>query len=194
MEVPASVVVRRGAAPVVPVRVSVPPGSAPGGYSIPVRFTVDGRSAEQWITVRARPRTGGPDLVRGARAMSSGDETPDFPAAAIADGDPETRWSSPVQDDAWVQLELTAPARVGRVVLHWQDAYAARYEVRTSADGVTWHTAATVRDGKGGTESVRLDDASAPWAGAKFLRVHGVQRATKYSYSPFGVEAYAVLP
>ncbi|MCM2428374.1 beta-N-acetylglucosaminidase domain-containing protein [Streptomyces sp. RKAG337] len=194
VEVPASVVVRRGAAPVVPVRVSVPPGSAPGTYSIPVRFTVDGRSAEQWITVRARPRTGGPDLVRGARATSSGDETPAFPAAAIADGDPETRWSSPVQDDAWVQVELAAPARVGRVVLHWQDAYAARYAVQTSADGVTWHTAATVRDGKGGTESVRLDDASAPWAGARFLRVHGVQRATKYSYSLFGVEAYAVLP
>ncbi|MCZ4125604.1 beta-N-acetylglucosaminidase domain-containing protein [Streptomyces sp. H39-S7] len=193
-EAPGTVVVRRGAAPVVPVRVSVPAGSAPGAYSIPVRFTVAGCSAEQWITVRARPRTGGPDLVRGARATSSGDETPDFPASAIADGDPGTRWSSPVEDDAWVQVELTAPARVGRVVLHWQDAYAARYEVQTSADGVTWHTAATVRDGKGGTESVRLDDAAAPWAGARFLRIHGVQRATKYSYSLFGVEAYAVLP
>ncbi|MEU3459948.1 beta-N-acetylglucosaminidase domain-containing protein [Streptomyces sp. NPDC006733] len=209
VEAPGAVVVRRGATPVVPLRVSVPPGSAPGTYSVPVRFTVDGRSAEQWITVRARPRTGGPDLVRGARATSSGDETPDFPASAIADGDPGTRWSSPVRDDAWVQVELAAPARVGRVVLHWQDAYAARYEVQTSADGVTWRTAATVRDGKGGTESVRLDDAgttpatapptavppvATPPQDVRFLRIHGVERATKYSYSLFGVEAYAVLP
>lgn len=204
-DVPGSVLVRRGAAPVVPVRVSVPPGSAPGTYSVPVRFTVDGRSAEQWITVRARPRTGGPDLVRGARATSSGDETPDFPASAVADSDPETRWSSPVRDDAWVQVELAAPARVGRVVLRWQDAYAARYEVQTSPDGLTWHTAATVRDGKGGTESVRLDSGNGgddrsngnggtDGAGTRFLRIQCVQRATKYSYSLFAVEAYAVQP
>jgi hyaluronoglucosaminidase len=77
---------------------------------------------------------------------------------------------------------------VGRVVLHWQDAYAAGYQVRTSADGVNWRTAATVGDGGGGTETVWLDGAE----DIRFLRVQGVRRATKYGYSLFGVEAYAV--
>jgi hyaluronoglucosaminidase len=185
---PSSVLLRRGASAAVPLRVTVPAGTAPGTYTLPVRFTVAGRAVERRITVNARVRTAGPDLVRGGRATSSGDETPDFPASAVADGDPATRWSSPVDDHAWVQVELAAPARVGRVVLHWQDAYAAGYQVRTSADGVTWHTAATVGDGGGGTETVWLDGGE----DTRFLRVQGVRRATAYGYSLFGIEAYAV--
>ncbi|WNI15515.1 beta-N-acetylglucosaminidase domain-containing protein [Actinacidiphila sp. ITFR-21] len=183
---PRQVALPRGATVKVPLKVTVPAGTAPGTYTVPVRFTVAGRTVERRLTVRTHPRTRGPDLVPGSAATSSGDETPDFPAASVADGDPATRWSSPVADDSWVQVELPAPAEVGRVVLHWQDAYAARYEIRTSADGVTWHTAATVTDGGGGTETVWLD---AP-ADTRFLRVQGVRRATKYGYSLFGVEAY----
>ncbi|WUH93480.1 beta-N-acetylglucosaminidase domain-containing protein [Streptomyces sp. NBC_00433] len=179
---------RRGGTVRLPLTVSVAPGTAPGTYAMPVRFTVAGRTAERIVTVRVHPPTGGPDLVPGAVASSSGDETADFPAAAVADGDPATRWSSPVDDAAWVQVRLAAPARVGEVVLHWQDAYAARYEVQTSADGVTWHTAATVADGGGGRETVWLDGAEQ----AVFVRVQGVRRATAYGYSLYGIEAYAV--
>ncbi|MFD0530173.1 beta-N-acetylglucosaminidase domain-containing protein [Kitasatospora arboriphila] len=130
---------------------------------------------------------GGPDLARGATATSSADETPAFPASNINDGDPRTRWSSPASDGAWVQLALPQAARLGSAVLHWQDAHAAAYKVQTSADGVTWTTVATVDDGGGGTETVRFD---AP--GTRYLRVQGVTRATKYGYSLWGVELYAV--
>jgi hyaluronoglucosaminidase len=168
--------------------VAVPAGTAPGTYTVPVRFTVAGRTVERQLTVHTHPRTGGPDLVPGSKALSSADETPDFPAAAVADGNPATRWSSPVKDDAWVQIELAASATVGKVVLDWQDAYAARYEIQTSADGVTWHTAATVTAGGGGRETVWLD-APGP---TRFLRVQGVRRATRFGYSLFGIQAYAV--
>ncbi|WP_425505694.1 discoidin domain-containing protein [Streptomyces typhae] len=137
--------------------------------------------------MRAHPRTGGPDLARGAKATSSGDETKDFPASAAHDGDATTRWSSPADDGAWWQAELAEPVRLGRVVLRWQDAYAARYRVETSADGRTWRTAAVVRDGGGGRESVRMD---AP--GTRFVRVRGEKRATRFGYSLWSVEAYAV--
>ena len=185
---PRTVALPRGATAAVPLRVRAAAGTPPGTYSVPVRFTVAGRTVERPLSVRTHPLTGGPDLVPGALATSSGDETPDFPASGVADGDPATRWSSPVADDAWVQVELPAAARVGRVVLHWQDAYAARYEIRTSADGVTWRTAATVADGSGGTATVWLGSP----ADTRFLRVQGVRRATKYGYSLYGVEAYAV--
>lgn len=185
---PATVPLRRGGTAAVPLRITVPAGTAPGTYTVPVRFTVAGRTVERGLTVHTHPRTAGPDLVPGATATSSGDETPGFPASAVADGNPATRWSSPVKDDAWVQVELAAPATVGRVVLHWQDAYAAGYEVQTSSDGVTWHTAAAVAGGSGGTETVWLDSP----APTRYLRVQGVRRATKYGYSLYGIEAYAV--
>lgn len=185
---PAVATLRRGATASVPLRISVPEGTAPGTHRIPVRLTVAGRTVERTVTVHVHPRTAGPDLVPGSTATSSGDETPDFPASYVADADPTTRWSSPVRDDAWVQIRLGAPARVGRVVLHWQDAYAARYEIRTSSDGVTWHTAATVAAGSGGTETIWLDSPTP----TRYLRIQGVRRATKYGYSLYGIEAYAV--
>lgn len=73
------------------------------------------------------------------------------------------------------------------MVLHWQDAHATRYRIQVSADGRNWRTAATVRDGRGGRESIRMD---AP--GVRFVRVQGETRATRFGYSLWSVEAYAV--
>ncbi|WP_256103295.1 beta-N-acetylglucosaminidase domain-containing protein [Streptomyces sp. ODS05-4] len=181
--VPRTTAVPRGTAATVPVEVTVPPGTPAGSYPVELSFAGQRRT----LTVRAFPATGGPDLARTATASSSGDETPDFPARAAADGDAETRWSSPVAPTAWWQLRLPRPARVGQLVLHWQDAYAKRYRVQVSADGRTWRTAAAVRDGRGGTESVRLD---AP--GTRFVRLALDERGTEFGYSLVGVEAYAV--
>ncbi|MFJ8695402.1 beta-N-acetylglucosaminidase domain-containing protein [Streptomyces roseolilacinus] len=182
---PKETTVPRGVAAKVPVTVTVPEGTPAGSYTVPLSFAGE----ERTLTVRAYPATGGADLTRspGATASSSGDETPDFPASAAVDGDPETRWSSPAEDGAWWQVELAEPARVGQVVLHWQDAHAKRYRVQVSPDGRTWRTAATVGEGRGGRETVRMD---AP--GTRFLRVQGEERATEYGYSLFEVEAYAV--
>ncbi|WP_223831254.1 beta-N-acetylglucosaminidase domain-containing protein [Streptomyces venezuelae] len=185
VRVPEQVVVERGARSTVPLEVSVAPDAPAGTYRVPVSFAGE----ERVLTVRAFPRTAGPDLARGAKASSSGDETPDFPASFAVDGDPATRWSSPAEDGAWWQLELPEPARIGQVVLHWQDAHASRYRVQVSADGRVWRTAATVAEGRGGRESVRMDAAD-----TRFLRVQGETRATPYGYSLWSVETYAVAP
>ncbi len=173
----------RGTEVEVPVEISVAADARAGTYEIPVSFGGESRT----VSVRAFPRTAGPDLARGAKASSSGDETKDFPASAANDGDPATRWSSPAEDGAWWQVELAEPVRLGQVVLRWQDAYAARYRVQTSADGRTWRTAATVRDGRGGREAVRMDARD-----TRYLRVQGDERATRFGYSLWSVEAYAV--
>lgn len=185
---PGEVELPRGGKVVVPVRLSLPADGVPGLYEVPLAFRAEGRTVRQTVTVHAYPRTGGPDLAAGAAATSSGDETADFPASALTDGDPGTRWSSRVRDDAWVQAELPRAARIGRVVLRWQDAYASRYTVLTSADGQSWHTAAVISDGRGGTDSVRLDAPS----DTRFLRVQGLERGTKYGYSLYSMQAYAV--
>lgn len=183
VRVPKRTTVPRGSRTDVPVEITVPADTPAGEYEVPFSFGAE----ETTLTVRAFPRIAGPDLLRTATASSSGDETTDFPAAAASDGDPKTRWSSPVEDGAWWQAELPAPVRIGQVVLDWQDAYASRYRVQVSTDGRTWRTAATVRDGRGGHESVRMDAK-----GTRFIRVQGDGRATEYGYSLWSVQAYAV--
>ncbi|MEZ7003571.1 beta-N-acetylglucosaminidase domain-containing protein [Streptomyces sp. AD55] len=167
----------------VPLEVTVAPGTPVRSYGIRVGFG----GVERTLTVAAFPRTGGPDLARGGTAASSADETEDFPASAANDGDPGTRWSSPADDGAWWQVELERPVRLGRLVLHWQDAHASEYRVQVSPDGRRWRTAASVRDGRGGEESVRMDARD-----VRFVRVQGEKRATPYGYSLWSVEAYAV--
>jgi hyaluronoglucosaminidase len=181
--VPGQTTVPRGARTTVPVEVSVPAGTPAGTYEVPLAF----QGEERTLTVRASPRTGGPDLARTATAASSGDETADFPASAAIDGNPASRWSSPAEDGAWWQLELAQPARIGQVVLQWQDAYASRYRIQVSADGRTWRTAATVKDGRGGREAIGMDAKD-----TRFVRIQGDARATQFGYSLFSVEAYAV--
>ncbi|MYW65759.1 hyaluronidase [Streptomyces sp. SID8379] len=173
----------RGTRVDVPVEITVPADTPAGTYEIPLTFGDETRT----VSVRAYPRTAGPDLARTGTASSSADETPDFPASAANDGKPDSRWSSPAKDGEWWQTELPDPVRLGRVALHWQDAYAKTYRIQTSTDGRTWRTAATVRDGHGGRESVRMDARD-----VKFVRVVGDERATKYGISLWSVEAYAV--
>lgn len=189
---PKEVTAVRGGVATARIQVSVPAGAAAGTYRLPVRFG----SEEAVLTVRSFPPAGGPDLAsagRGTRATSSGDETDAFPAAAAIDGDPATRWSSPAEDGAWLQLELARPVRLGRLDLHWEDAHASRYRVQVSADGRTWRTAATVDDGRGGRETVRMDAS-----GTRFVRIQGVERAplpegVPGRYSLWSVQAYQVL-
>ncbi|MEG8277496.1 beta-N-acetylglucosaminidase domain-containing protein [Streptomyces sp. AHA2] len=175
--------VPRGPAAEVPVEVTVERGTPVRSYQVRLGFA----GASRTLTVRAVPPTGGPDLARPGTARSSGDETPDFPASAANDGDPATRWSSPVDDAAWWQVELTRPERLGHVVLHWQDAHPSAYRVQVSPDGRRWRTAAAVRDGRGGVESVRMDERD-----VRFVRVQGEKRATPYGYSLWSAEVYAV--
>lgn len=173
----------RGTTVDVPVEVRVPADTPAGTYEIPLTFGDETRT----VSVRAYPRTAGPDLARSATASSSADETPDFPARDAIDGRASSRWSSPAKDGEWWQAEFAEPVRLGQVVLRWQDAYASTYRVQTSADGRTWRTAATVRDGRGGRDAVRMDAKD-----TKFVRIVGDKRATRYGISLWSVEAYAV--
>ncbi|KPI00348.1 Beta-N-acetylhexosaminidase [Actinobacteria bacterium OV450] len=186
VRLPAEATAPRGTRVTVPVSVTVPAGTPAGSYPVSVTFAGQTRT----LTVRAVPRTGGPDLFRSARASSSGNETPAFPASAAVDGSATTRWSSPPVDGAWWQAELPAAARIGKLVLHWQDAYPSAYRVETSADGTSWRPAGAVSGSRGGLETVRLD-ASAP---ARFVRVTCDERATRFGCSLFSAEAYATVP
>ncbi|WP_242585022.1 beta-N-acetylglucosaminidase domain-containing protein [Streptomyces sp. MST-110588] len=179
---PERITAPRGGTATARIEVSVPKDAPARTYEIPVSYG----DQQQTLTVRAHPRTGGPDLARGALATSSGEETPGFPASAATDGDPGTRWSSKAEDGAWLQFELDRPARLGKLVLNWE-AHAAAYRVQVSPDGRTWRTAASVRESAGGRETVHMDAKD-----ARFVRIQGEKRASRFGYSLWSVEAYAV--
>ena len=58
-------------------------------------------------------------------------------------------------------------------------------DIEVSADGEKWTTAASVRDGKGGTEKVDLKPSA-----ARKLRVKGLRRNTGYGISLFSLSVY----
>ncbi|GAA2100571.1 hypothetical protein GCM10009759_33540 [Kitasatospora saccharophila] len=183
----AAVTVPRGGQVGAPLLLTAAADTPSGTYRVPLVFTAGALTVRQELLVHVVPPTGGPDLAPTATASSSGDDSAKTPAAAVADGDPKTSWSSPARDDAWVQLQLPQPARLGSVVLHWGASYASAYRIQTSADGVAWTTVAEVGNGQGGTETVRFDAPD-----ARYLRVQGTARATRYGYALSGVELYAV--
>jgi hyaluronoglucosaminidase len=184
-----AVVLPRGGTAATAVHIAAAADTPLGTYAVPVVFTptTGGQKVSRTVQVHVYPRTSGPDLALTATATSSGDESSAFPASNVNDGDATTRWFSPAKDDAWVQLELPQSATLGAAVLHWPDIFPAQYRIETSTDGVTWTTAATVLDGQGGDETVHFDTPN-----VRFVRMQGVQRATRFGYSLFGIELYAV--
>lgn len=117
-------------------------------------------------------------------------ETPDFSAAGAVDGNATTtRWSSGYTDNEWLAVDLGTAQNISRVVVKWENAYATSYTIETSNDTVNWIVQKTVTTGAGGTE-----DLSFPTVNARYVRVHGLQRATPYGFSIWEFEIYPDAP
>ncbi|MGW2089593.1 galactose-binding domain-containing protein [Streptomyces sp. NPDC001880] len=122
-----------------------------------------------------------PNLAAGAAARASETEWNPFTSYAAGkavDGDTDTRWASGWSDDQWLRLDLGSSRTVGKVFLDWEQAYARAYRVEVSDDGTTWRTVWSTDSGDGG-----LDNAAFNPVQARYVRIHGVTRATKYGYS-----------
>jgi hyaluronoglucosaminidase len=131
---------------------------------------------------------GGENLApKGTATASSVEQNLDRLAPRhVNDGLMGTRWASGYSDDEWVQVELDAPARVAAVTLAWENACATRYEIRTSADGTNWTTAATRAPDGCGTDVVRLTADQA----VRYVRVQGLERRTTWGYSIYEMGVY----
>ncbi|MEW1911833.1 discoidin domain-containing protein [Kitasatospora sp. NPDC085895] len=130
----------------------------------------------------------GTDLAAGRAAAASSSEWSLFtsyrPGRAV-DGDRGTRWASGWSDDQWLQVDLGSPRTVNRVTLDWERAYGREYRIELSADGSTWHTAWSTAAGNGGIDTAFFDPAQ-----ARYVRVHGVKRATGWGYSLYEVGVF----
>ncbi|NMO57327.1 glycoside hydrolase [Actinoplanes sp. TBRC 11911] len=123
----------------------------------------------------------GPDqaLHHTATAKTEADGTT---AAAVTDGDPNTRWTSEYADDQWIQVDLGAAADFDRVTILWESAYAMTFRVQVSDDGGAFTDLKTVSNetpiGNTGKQVVDF-----PAQTAQFVRIQGHKRATDWGFS-----------
>jgi hypothetical protein len=130
------------------------------------------------------------DLARHhpAAASSVAFNSPTYAAANAVDGDPTTRWSSAFTDNEWISVDLTDVYTINEVILHWEAAFGADYQVQVSDDASNWTTIRTVTNGDGG-----VDDLTGLSGTGRYVRVLGTRRGTQWGYSLFSLEVYGSL-
>ncbi|GAB2986011.1 glycoside hydrolase family 3 N-terminal domain-containing protein [Frigoribacterium salinisoli] len=149
------------------------------------------------------------DLARfGTVTASASQDDADgsFPAEALVDGDPTTRWASGNGPDsadaeftASVVVDLQGTATVSSIGLDWEASYAERYTVDVATADPTlpgsWTTAATVDDSDGARDEVALTTPTQ----ARYVRVSMLERAPAtwdaptlhwYGYSAYGLQVF----
>ncbi len=113
-----------------------------------------------------------------APQSSASSETDEFPATAALDGDFQTRWSSGFKDDEWWQIDFAEPCVLSGLVLHWEEAFGEKYRIEVSDEGTTWRAVFEEERGDGGSDLIYFEPVT-----SRFVRVHGVQRATGWGFS-----------
>ncbi|WP_085369895.1 family 20 glycosylhydrolase [Leifsonia sp. NCR5] len=129
-------------------------------------------------------------LTATATASSVELDRADFQPSMAIDGNPNTRFSSGYQDNAWFQVRLQTPSVVDHVVIAWPNACAKAYRLQVSTDGATWTNAAsyTGQDTCARTDTVQLNTAGA----VSYIRMQGITRKSVYGYSISEFEVYGV--
>lgn len=125
------------------------------------------------------------NLALGKTSFAS---TGNQPAANAFDGDAGTRWESASEDPQWIYVDLEESYNLTSVVLSWEGAYGATYEIQVSDDATNWTAAYTETAGDGGEDVITLS------ASGRYVRMYGTSRGTIYGYSlwEFGVYGNAM--
>ncbi|MFI6962579.1 discoidin domain-containing protein [Streptomyces sp. NPDC050255] len=138
----------------------------------------------------AEKHTSGVNLASGAAASASTSEwwnpAVSFAPGQAVDGDEGTRWASEWTNDQWLQIDLGSAKPVARVTVDWEAAYAKSYRIELSQDGKSWQTAWSTATGDGGLDTARFTPAQ-----ARYVRMHGLERGTKWGYSLQEVGVYS---
>ena len=118
-------------------------------------------------------------LSQGKAATASSSEGAGLAASMAFDGHTPKRWAGAFADPQWIQVDLGASVRIGRVVLRWESAYGRAYRILTSGDRTNRTPAHTTTAGDGG-----FDD--------RYVRLEPTLRGTADGYSlwEFGVHGW----
>ena len=145
-----------------------------------------------WLAVAAAPASAQEDKALLQPATASSVEGPrnggacgfvigDCAPENVNDGDLLTRWSSEYKDGEYWQVDLGRPRAIDQVSMTWQDAYASRFTISTSVDGVNFSTAADVTQTipQAELDAKTARTTSFPPRTGRYLRVTGVERSRR---------------
>lgn len=125
-------------------------------------------------------------------ATASSLESRSYPAEEAIDGVVQSgcgvanRWASAFSDPQWLQINLAGPTRIHRVVLHWECAASANYDIQVASTPYgPWATVYSDAAANGGR-----DDITGLNATASYVRVLSRARRTAFGNSLYEVEIY----
>ncbi|MGE5357619.1 MAG: discoidin domain-containing protein, partial [Bacteroidales bacterium] len=169
------------------------------GYSFNYTLPSLGAATFTWTVTGAAPPPAAPptNLALGRPVVASSIENSSYAAANMVDGRTSTRWSSAFSDPQWIFVDLGSRFALSQVVINWEAAFAAAYQLQVSDDATTWTTFYSTSAGKGGTETIAPSGA----ATGRYVRVYCTTRTYVYGqqwgYSIWELQAYgtpATLP
>jgi hypothetical protein len=136
-------------------------------------------TARRSVTARAPVPPHPVVLLSQGRPVTASSVQPDstWVAANAVDGNTGTRWSSDYSDPQWLEVDLGAAHPLTKVVLDWETAYAAAFQIQVSDDGTTWTDLYSTTTGAGGSQTLAVSGAG------RYVRMYGTQRATQWGYS-----------
>ena len=111
------------------------------------------------------------------------------PAVNAVDGNAGTRWESAIATDpSWLSVDLGAQYGLTSVVIDWEAANAANYQVQGSTNGTTWVTLSTKTGGAFGTRT----DTNVVTGNYRYVRMYGTARSTgnQWGYSIWSMKVY----
>lgn len=129
-----------------------------------------------------------PVLVSQGRPVTA--STQMTPAADAVDGNPGTRWESNHGiDPSWIMVDLGSNKALTQVVIDWEAANAANYQVQGSTNGTSWTNLKTVTGGTFGTRT----DTHAVSGSYRYVRIYATARSTgnQWGYSIWELKVYA---
>jgi hypothetical protein len=110
-------------------------------------------SFEVYGTPTSEPPATNLALNRPASALSA--ESQSFPGSNAFDGRMDTRWSSGFSDPQWIQVDLGQIVNISRVVLKWETAFGADYQIQAKdTPAGTWRIVTSVTNGNGGVDDL----------------------------------------
>lgn len=118
------------------------------------------------------------------RVIATSFERAGLEAENAVDGQYSTRWSSAFSDEQFILIDLDSTRQIERVLLYWEAAYGAEYQIQVSDDLQQWNTIVHITDGDGGLDEIVVG------ASARYVRMKGIRRATPWGYSLYEFEVY----
>ncbi|NQX46924.1 discoidin domain-containing protein [Paenibacillus tritici] len=135
-----------------------------------------------------------PNLAEGMQVKASSSKAADVAVENAVDGSLTTRWGSNYADPQWIYVDLGASQLISKVMLHWESSYGKEYRIEVSDTMEDWKTVYSTANGDG-----EIDEISVGPVNARYVRMYGTQRASKYGYSlwefkVFGPETQQSVP